>query len=231
MSPQLITLVFCPLFRLRGLRLTAGTLFWFGVIGLFLTGSARANVPAASTTSGSAVTITNSGSKVTVANGIVSIVLDSTNSATINQINYTYNNGSGTKTTQMMNGGTDGGMLYWESGGFGSGNTYSVVTSNTNYAELDFLSNSGTTGVLDIHYSMLRGSPGFYVTAIWGHRATDAAIGMGETRTNIYAGSFFNWMSVDPGRIKLMAVSSTNRHSQCNWRGRKCHRVALCVVQ
>jgi autotransporter-associated beta strand protein len=182
----------------------------FGAIGLFLTGSARANVPAGITTSGSAVTITNSGSKVTVANGIVSIVFNSTGSATINQINYTYNNGSGTKTTQMMSGGTDGGMLYWENGGFGTGNTYSVVSSSTNYAELDFLSNSGTTGVLDIHYSMLRGSPGFYVTAIWGHRATDPAMGMGETRTNIYAGSFFNWMSVDPGRNKLMEVTPGN---------------------
>jgi autotransporter-associated beta strand protein len=190
------------------LRQTASLLL--GAFLLVFAFSARANFPAAITTSGAAVTVTPSGSGVTVSNGIVSIVFSSTNSATINKINYTYNNGNGTKTTQMMAGGTDGGMLYWETGGFGGGNAYSVVTSNTNYAELDFLSNTGTAGVLDIHYSMLRGSPGFYVTGIWAHRSTDAAIGMGETRTNIYAGSIFNWMSVDPGRNKLMEVSSTD---------------------
>ena len=191
-------------------RLSVAGAFALIVISILLSGfSARANFPAGVASSGLAVTITyGSGGKVTVANGIVSIVLDSTNSATINQIGYTYNSGGGTKTTQMLNGGTDGGMLYWENGGVGSGNTYSVVSSSTNYAELDFLSNSGTTGVLDIHYSMLRGSPGFYVTAIWAHRPTDPAMGMGETRTNIYAGSIFNWMSVDPGRNKLMEVST-----------------------
>jgi rhamnogalacturonan endolyase len=56
---------------------------------------------------------------------------------------------------------------------------------------------------------MLRGSPGFYVTAIWSHRAVDAAMAMGETRSNIYAGSIFNWMSVDSTRNRLMNVLGT----------------------
>ena len=54
---------------------------------------------------------------------------------------------------------------------------------------------------------MLRGSPGFYVTAIWSHRSVDVAMSMGETRDNIYAGSIFNWMCVDAARNRLMEVS------------------------
>src|ERR1700744_347960 len=54
---------------------------------------------------------------------------------------------------------------------------------------------------------MLRGSTGFYVTAIWYHRIIDGAFGMGECRDNIYAGSIFNWMSVDANRNRLMEVS------------------------
>ena len=182
--------------------------------------AARANVPAAIVTgTGQAVTLVDGGSTVTLSNGIVSI-LCTKSGATINQINYTYNNGTTTTTTQLLNGGTDGGMLYWEYGGFGgSSATYSIVvnpaTGDSNhpagdYAEIDLLSTSSTNGTVDIHFSMLRGSPGFYVTAIWSHRSVDAAMGMGETRTNIYAGSMFNWMSVDPGRNKLMAVSTSN---------------------
>ena len=33
------------------------------------------------------------------------------------------------------------------------------------------VSDSATNGLVDIHFSMLRGSPGFYVTPIWSHRA------------------------------------------------------------
>ena len=55
---------------------------------------------------------------------------------------------------------------------------------------------------------MRRGSPGFYVTPIWIHGSADAAMDLGETRTNIYAGSIFNWMSVDAARNRQMEVSS-----------------------
>jgi autotransporter-associated beta strand protein len=44
---------------------------------------------------------------------------------------------------------------------------------------------------------MLRGSPGFYATPIWSHRAQDGAFGTGEERDNIYTAPYFNWMSVN----------------------------------
>ena len=59
---------------------------------------------------------------------------------------------------------------------------------------------SATNGTMEVDFSMLQGSTGFYVTAIWSHRSVDAAMSMGETRDNIYAGAIFNWMCVDSTR-------------------------------
>ncbi len=181
----------------------------FGIF--FATTGAFANIPGGGTGTGANVTLVDNGSTVTLANGIVSI-LCTKSGATINQINYTHNNGGGTVTTQLLAGGHNGGQLYWELGGFGSGSfAYTLIANPANnggnYAEIRLLSTSATNGTMEVHFSMLRGSTGFYVTAIWSHRAIDGAIGMGETRDNIYAGSIFNWMSVDAARNRLMEVS------------------------
>ena len=170
--------------------------------------SASANNPGGVIATSANVGLVNNGNgTVTLTNGIVSI-LCTTAGASINQINYTYNNGGGTVTKQLLSGGYDNGMLYWESGGFGTSSfAYSVVANTTNYAEISLISTSATNGALEIHFSLLRGSPGFYVTPIWYHRANDGAIGLGETRDNIYAGSPFNWMCVDSTRNRLMEVS------------------------
>ena len=168
---------------------------------------AHGNIPGGGNGTGPNVTVVNNGNgTVTMANGIVS-VLCTTRSATINQIYYTYNNSGATVTNQLLANGFDGGELYWETGGFGTGTfTYSVVANTGNYCEIDLLSASSTNGVMDVHFSMLRGSPGFYVTAVFSHRGQDLPMTMGETRDNIYAGAIFNWMSVDAARNKLMEV-------------------------
>ena len=160
---------------------------------------AFANIPGGGTGTGSDVTLVDNGNgTVTMANGIVSILIAKAN-ANITQINYTYNNGGGTQTQQLLAGGYDGGKLYWENAGFGSGNfTYSVVASTGNYCEVDLFQNSATNGTMDVHFSMLRGSPGFYVTPIWSHRAQDGPMPDNDGRDNIYIGSIFNWMSVSP---------------------------------
>ena len=160
--------------------------------------SAFANIPGGGTGTGSNVTLVDNGDgTVTMANGIVSIVITKAD-ATIHTINYTYNN-SGTPTTyQVLTGGNNGGQLYWEFGGFSAGSAaYSVVANTGDYAEVDMLFTSASSGTVDIHFSMLRGSTGFYVTPIWSHRNGDAAMGMGETRDNIYISPTFTWNSID----------------------------------
>src|ERR1700761_4974212 len=163
--------------------------------------SARANLPGGGTGTGSDVTLTDNGSTVAISNGIVSIVCNKAG-GNITQINYTYNNGSGTKTTQLLNGGDNGGQLYWENSSSEALTfTYSVIVNPANaggnYAEISVTTTSVANDVLEVHYSLLRGSTGFYVAAIYRHRSIDGAFGMGECRDNIYAGSIFNWMSVD----------------------------------
>jgi fibronectin type 3 domain-containing protein len=176
----------------------------------------RANIAGGGTGTGANVTLTSNTTAYTLSNGIVSIpILKS--SATILAINYTYFNGTANTTTQLLSGGTDGGEFYWELGGFGSGTfTSSVVVdpsvgdANHNpgdYGEVDCITTS-TNGTVDVHFSMLRGSPGFYVTPIWSHSSSDVAVGLGETRTNIYAGTTFSWMSTDSVRNRQMDTHS-----------------------
>jgi rhamnogalacturonan endolyase len=200
--------VFDKTFRLPKRAQTKSVPVLVCLLGLLLTaGAVRANIPAGGTGTGPDITLTDNGSTVTLANGTVSI-LCTKSGATINQINYTYNNGGGTQTLNLLSGGNNGGQLYWENGGFGTGSfTETSSFNNGSYAQISLLLNSTTNGTLEVDFSMLRGSPGFYVTAIWSHRSQDGAIGMGETRDNIYAGSIFNWMSVDAARNRLMEVS------------------------
>lgn len=123
-----------------------------------------ANIPGGGSGTGPNVTLTDNGTTVTMANGIVSIVITKAD-ATIHQIYYTYNNSGTTVTNQVLSGGNNGGQLYWEFGGFSTGSAaYSIVANTGDYAEVDLLFSSTSSGTVDIHFSMLRGSTGFYVT-------------------------------------------------------------------
>ncbi|HEX9046941.1 MAG TPA: hypothetical protein VF988_07925, partial [Verrucomicrobiae bacterium] len=174
--------------------------------------SADANIPGGGSGTGANVTLTDNGTTVTLANGIVSI-LCTKSGATINQINYTFNNTGSSQTLNLLSGGNNGGQLYWENSSSQalSFSSYTVVANPANnggaYAEIAMSTTSVSNDVLEVHFSMLRGSTGFYVSAIWYHRSIDGAFGMGECRDNIYAGSIFNWMSVDAQRNRLMEVS------------------------
>ena len=182
-----------------------------GMLCLFFlaAGSAHANTPGGGTGTGPAVTLVDNGNgTLTMANGIVTIVI-TTNDASIHQIYYAYNNSGSTVTNQLLTGGTYGGELYWTGNpaSFGTMNfTYSLVTAGTNYTEIVLTSTSATNGIMEVHYSMLRGSTGFYTTAILTHRSTDGVVTI-VLRPNIYAGTAFNWMSVDAARNRLMEVT------------------------
>jgi len=195
----------------------------YAAIGLIvlLVQSLWANIPGGGTGTGANVTLTGTASSSatsTISNGIVSIVITKA-SAEIAPINYTFNNNGTTQTLNVVAGNPNTGKLYWEYGGFG-GNacTYSVVVDPAvgdathavgDYAEIALLSTSTAAGEVEMQYSMRRGSPGFYVAAIWRHRPQDAAQDLGETRTNIYCGSIFNWMSVDSVKNRLFQATGT----------------------
>ncbi|HEV2692699.1 MAG TPA: polysaccharide lyase family protein [Verrucomicrobiae bacterium] len=168
-----------------------------------------ANLPGGGNTgTGANVTLTDNGSTVTMANGIMSIVITKS-SAQIGTINYTFNNTGSAQTLNLVSGNPNGGKLYWEnSNNEGLSFSYAVVANNGDYAEVSLpCTTAGLIG-MEVHFAMRRGSTGFYVAVIWSHLSTDAAIGMGECRDNIYAGSIFNWMSVDANRNRLMSVTA-----------------------
>jgi fibronectin type 3 domain-containing protein len=176
--------------------------------------SASANLPGGGTGAGPNVTLTDNGNgTVTLANGIVSIVCNKT-SGVIGQINYTFNNTGSSQTLNLLAGGHNGGQLYWEdNNNQGLTFSYSVISdpaaNGGNYAEIALTTTTVANIALEVHYSLLRGSTGFYVTAIYAHRSTDSSFSFGECRDNIYAGAMFNWMSVDARRNRLMEVQST----------------------
>ncbi len=171
----------------------------------------QANVPGGGTGTGPNVTLTDNGSTVVLNNGTVSL-LCTKSGASINQINYTFNNSGTPRTLNLLSGGNNGGQLYWEnSSDEGLAFTYTKVadpaSNNGDYAEISMITTSVSNDWLEVHYSLPRGASGFYVTAIYGHSGTNGAFGMGECRDNIYAGSMFNWMHVDNARNRIMEVS------------------------
>ncbi len=105
--------------------------------------------------------VDNGDGTVTMANGIVSIVITKAD-ATLHQINYTYNNNGTPTTYNVLSGGNNGGQFYWEFGGFSAGAAvYSVVVNTPDYAEVDLLFSSASSGSVDIHISLPRGATGF----------------------------------------------------------------------
>src|SRR5579871_1862200 len=155
-----------------------------------------ANIPGGGT-NGPSVTLTDNGDgTVTIANGTVSIHCNKS-SAVIDQINYTFNNAGTVQTLNLVSGNPNTGRLYWEnSQNEGCVFTYSVVadpaSNGGTYAEIAMFTTTVTGDALEVHYSMLQGNSGFYVTPIWFHRSVDGSFSLGECRDNIYAGSIFN---------------------------------------
>jgi hypothetical protein len=170
-----------------------------------------ANIPGGGNGTGANVTLTDNGTTVTINNGIVSITFTKS-SAQISTINYTFNNTGTPQTLNLVSGNPNTGKLYWEnSNNQGCVFTYSLVTdpasNGGNYAEVSMITTTVANISMEVHYSLARGNTGFYCAVVWSHSATDGAFSMGECRDNIYAGSIFNWMSVDAARNKLMPVS------------------------
>ena len=167
---------------------------------------ATANNPGGTTGSGANVTVVNNGDgTVTMANGIVSIIINTADSR-IGTLNYTYNNNGTTQTTSVIQPNSTGRENYYYGGFFlGDGTyTYTLATdpasNGGNYADVELLSVSSDDGILESHFSMLRGSPGFYTTAINTHRNGDAAFGFGAFGLNSRVTSVFNWTSNDAAR-------------------------------
>jgi hypothetical protein len=186
--------------------------------GLFilagLTATARANIPGGSMGAGANVTLVDNGNgTVTMANGIVTAQIEK---STAQILQLTYNG------VQVTDGGTaSNGAFYWQGSDqtgaeqTGTNCTYTVVANPAAnggaYAEislLDLYANNPTTADavdVDFHFSIMKGSPGIYVTQI-ATRTTAAPAGLGNPFSMAckFGADIFQWVSEDTGRNLLM---------------------------
>ena len=178
---------------------------------LLTPGAALANLAGGTAGSGPDVTVKDNGDgTVTLANGIVAIVIVK-DRARLNSVTYTYNNGGAPKTTEVLRG---KGQYYY--GGFSLGSgvfTYTLATDPTknggNYADVMLLSDSEKNGVMEAHFSMLRGSPGYYSTGIMTHRPQDVAFEVGAWGVVTRVPPAFNWLSADAWRNFFIGARSS----------------------
>ena len=142
---------------------------------------------------------------VTIANGIVEIVID-TSRARLDRVTYTHGSDGHARTSDVLLPAAKGrGQYYYGGFSLGSGAFEYVLATDpaTNggaYADVKLLSESEHNGVMEVHFSMLRGSPGFYSTAIMTHRKQDVKFEVGAWGVITRVTPKFNWLSADAAR-------------------------------
>ena len=160
------------------------------------------------TGAGPDVTVTDNGDDtVTMTNGIASIVIVK-KTGRLNSVTYTYDNDGAPKTSETLSG---KGQYYY--GGFSLGSgvyEYSLATdpasNGGNLADVKLFSTTEKNGEMEIHFSMLRGSPGFYSTATMTHRKQDERFEVGAWGVVTRVPPVFNWLSADEKRNWFIGV-------------------------
>jgi rhamnogalacturonan endolyase len=165
-------------------------------------------------TTGPAVTVKDNGDgTVTMANGLVSIQIE-TAANQLDSIAYTTTNSGAPRTVETIK---DHDHFRW--GGFPLGGrtfTYSLAvdptTNGGSYGDVMLLNTSDNNGVFEVHYSMLRGSSGFYATGTMTHRAQDKADGAGAwgALTRVPVG--FEWVSLNSQHNYSVGAAPASAH-------------------
>ena len=184
-APLLLRLLFCSILALTSSH-------------------AVANAAGGVTGHGPDVTITqNPDGDIVMGNGIVSLTIVPTR-ARLDSVTYTYNNNGAPRTTEMLAG---KGQYYWggEIFAMGNGQYKSTIVANPasnggDFGDVMEVSDSPSRGLMEIHFSMLRGSPGYYSTGIQTHRAQDGVMGLTAWGVVTRVPKEFNWLSADEWR-------------------------------
>jgi rhamnogalacturonan endolyase len=172
---------------------------------------ASANIAGGGTGRGANVTVTDNGDDtLTMSNGIASIVIVK-KTGRLNSLAYTYEYDGKPRTCETLKG---KGQYYY--GGFSLGNgvfEYTLAadpaSNGGDLADVKLLSSTATKGMMEIHFSMLRGSPGFYSTATMTHRKQDERFEVGAWGVVTRVPPEFNWVSADARRNWFIGAPSS----------------------
>ena len=185
------------------------------ILFVFLPSPASANVAGGGTGQGPEVTVVDHhDGTVTLANGIVSIDID-TKKARLDRVTYTHTNNGAARTSDVLLPSSKGrGQYYYGGFSLGSGAfEYALATDPAKnggaYGDVKLLSESEHNGVMEVHFSMLRGSPGFYSTGIMTHRKQDVKFEVGAWGVVTRVMPDFNWLSADAARNFLIGKRSS----------------------
>jgi rhamnogalacturonan endolyase len=191
-------------------------------LGLIMAGvvPAHGNIPGGGDGTGPDVTIKQTDKYIILSNGICSISIQK-DSPHLDALDYTYNNNGTVRTSPTLKG---PGQYYY--GGFSMGGLdiahmsqhasnfkYSIAVDPASnggaYGDVMMVSDTPDLGVFEAHFSMLRGSPGFYSTGIQTHRAQDQAVNLTAWGVVTRVPPNFNWLSADQARDFLIGTPTT----------------------
>ena len=172
-------------------RLKCRTFMNLAILTLILSsGFAFANAPGGGTGTGSDVTAkSNPDGTITLDNGIATLVINPV-SGSIASLLYTHTQNGAVKQDYVIE--PHSGGFYW--GTYTGNGKYSHDVANDHLSpdHGDVVLRSaatGTKGIMEVHYSMLRGSPGFYATVILVHSPADGVIPHGALRGHVPVGT------------------------------------------
>jgi rhamnogalacturonan endolyase len=182
--------------------LTCRAVFNVAVLTLIASsGFAFGNLPGGGTGTGPDVTAkSDPDGTITLDNGIATVVIHPA-SASIASLLYTHTRNGAVKQEYVIEPRSAG--LYW---GTYTGNgkyTHDLANDHLSPDRCDVVLRSdatGTRGIMEVHYSMLRGSPGFYATAVLVHSPADGSIPPAPFGASSLLAPIFNWTSVDSAR-------------------------------
>ena len=177
----------------------------------------QANIAGGGDGRGPNVTITDKDKWIVLSNGICTINITK-KGPRLDALDYTYNNNGSVRTSPTLKG---PGQYYY--GGFSMGGLdmshqssdfkYSVAvdpsSNGGNYGDVMLVSATPNLGVIEAHFSMLRGSPGFYSTAIQTHRTQDLPVNLTAWGVVTRVPETFNWLSADDARNFLIGTPSS----------------------
>jgi rhamnogalacturonan endolyase len=189
----------------------AGLIFLLSLESLLR--AASANIAGGGTGKGPDVTVMDNGDgSVTMSNGIATIVIVK-KTARLNSVTLTSTEGGVAKTTETLSG---KGQYYY--GGFSLGSgifEYSLAAdpakNGGGLADVKLLSSTEKNGIMEVHFSMLRGSPGFYSTATMTHRKQDERFEVGAWGVITRVPPTFNWISADEKRSWFVGVPAQKK--------------------